>query len=72
MALAGQGRLDEAAEILARALAADATRPESLNNLGRVRLLAGDRAAAADLFRRALALRPGYESARRNLADAER
>ena len=46
--------------------------PEALNALGNLRLTAGDAAAAADAYRRALAARPDYAEALSNLGSALR
>jgi Flp pilus assembly protein TadD len=53
--------------MLAQALAAAPERPDVLAALAKVMALDGDYAAAADLFRRALRLRPDDAMSRNNL-----
>jgi tetratricopeptide (TPR) repeat protein len=56
--LRGSGKLDEAADALARALAVAPDRPGWLADLGEVQELAGNDEAALETYRKALALKP--------------
>ena len=66
--LIGSQRYDEAAALLERALALDALDARSHANLAGIRFLQGDLAAAETGYETALRLRPGFQSARENLA----
>jgi tetratricopeptide (TPR) repeat protein len=69
-ALQAQGRTAEAAAVYRAVLARDPGDRDALNNLGNIRLDAGDPDEAVALFRRALAAAPGFSAARFNLARA--
>jgi tetratricopeptide (TPR) repeat protein len=62
----------EAEESFRRAIAADPLLGEASVNLANLLASRGRRAEAVDALRRALALQPDYEPARRRLADLER
>jgi Flp pilus assembly protein TadD len=71
-ALRRLGRLEEAEGPLRKALAAEPDHPVALAELGSLRAARGDYGEARVLLRRALALQPGLEPARNNLAEVER
>jgi len=68
---AQQGRLAQARAMLLAVAAEYPALAQPHNNLGYVYHLQGDYSAAAQAFRRALAIEPGNERARNNLALAE-
>ncbi|NQU60567.1 MAG: tetratricopeptide repeat protein [Rhodospirillales bacterium] len=68
--LAGQGRLDEAAESYRQATEADPDFAEAHYNLGVVLQLLGNAENAADAFRRAISIKPDYFQAHTNLGAA--
>jgi Tfp pilus assembly protein PilF len=65
--LARRGRMDEAAALFERVLAADADLAEAHYNLGIARRAQGQAGEAEACWRRALALEPGFAEARINL-----
>jgi tetratricopeptide (TPR) repeat protein len=67
-ALLELGRVDEAAQVLNRAVAANSDLPEPHDLLGLVRLRQGDAKQAGKKFGDALAVHPGLASAHANLA----
>jgi tetratricopeptide (TPR) repeat protein len=69
LAIARQGRLEEAIAAFEASLAADAAQPEALVNLARLLLRRGDLPAAASRARQALALRPNQVLAWLTLGD---
>lgn len=70
LAWGAQGLHDKAKAEMVRSLAIRPNIPEVLNNLGTVHAKLGDKAAAMELFEKAVMLRPNYAMARYNLADA--
>ena len=67
LALARQGRLDEAEAACREALRLNLHQAESWHTLGNIAFLRGDRTAAAAAWRRALAENPSQEGARQSL-----
>jgi tetratricopeptide (TPR) repeat protein len=65
-----RGALDQAIDLLTRALTIEPEFPEALSNLSRARRLMGDPAVAADLARRAIAQDAGMAEAHLNLGRA--
>ncbi|MFD1342420.1 tetratricopeptide repeat protein [Litorisediminicola beolgyonensis] len=60
------GRLNQAEDLLRRAVAEDTAAPEALNNLGVVLMERGKTAEAAEIFRKAYALDNGESDSIRN------
>jgi glycosyltransferase involved in cell wall biosynthesis len=71
-AAAARGRLTEALRLLMNAIKNEPRVASLYNDLGFVLGRMGEWGRAAEQFRRALELEPGYEEARANLAEAER
>ncbi|MEZ4649468.1 MAG: tetratricopeptide repeat protein [Candidatus Eisenbacteria bacterium] len=67
--LAMEGREEEAIRHLDDATRLDSTDPVAPNTLGRLYARRGNLSAAEDAFRRALAARPDFEEAQRNLEE---
>jgi Flp pilus assembly protein TadD len=63
-------RAADADRFFTRATELDPKNPEALTRLGIVKAATGDAKGAVALFRRALAVAPGYEPALRALASA--
>jgi arylsulfatase A-like enzyme/Flp pilus assembly protein TadD len=72
MLLGGLGDFKGAVVAFERATALDPGNAMTWFNLGLARARAGARVPAAEAFRKALALRPGFEDARRMLAEVEK
>ena len=70
MAFGMMGDLVTARAGLERAVTLAPSMPEAQVNLGLLLAQVGEEQAAEERFRRALALRPAYPSARQRLADA--
>ncbi|MGE5280299.1 MAG: tetratricopeptide repeat protein [Deltaproteobacteria bacterium] len=68
----GRGTVEEAFSCYRKAVALDPEFPEAYFNMGDLYLKLGHGPEAASYFRQALALRPDYDAARRELAEAER
>lgn len=69
-ALFGLGQYEQAKAEMQQSLAIRPNTPEILNNLGSVQQKLGEKAAALELFEKAIVLRPNYAIARFNLAEA--
>ena len=72
MLLGGAGRFPDAAVAFERASKLAPGNPQSWFNLGLARFRAGDRRAAAEALRRALAIKPDFGEARKLLAEVEK
>ena len=70
VALAGQGRFDDAIEILAEAVRQRPAAPQAHHNLAKTLADCGRGDEAIDAYRRAIQLRPAYVQAHTNLAIA--
>ena len=70
--LGGEGRIDEAIAEYQRAISLRPNYPEALYNLGTMAERQGNAAAAAESYRRCLALNPAYAPARAGLARVSR
>lgn len=70
-ALAASGRLDEAIDVLVRAVAADPNHPQARTVLGRVLADQGRLEEALEHLERAAALDPANEAARRDVRAAQ-
>lgn len=65
-----KGKTQEAVDLFLQEVAAEPDDPTVHNNLGLALLAAGDARGAAESFKRALEIDPGYEAARANLEEA--
>jgi arylsulfatase A-like enzyme/tetratricopeptide (TPR) repeat protein len=72
MLLGGLGDFNAAASAFERSTGLDPKNATTWFNLGLARMRAGDKTAAAAAFRKALALKPGFEDAKKFLAEVER